>query len=195
MSGEVRFHCLMEGRENVKRGAVAMDKFRVTLTEEERGELEGLISKGRHAARKLIHARVLLLADTCREGGKSDEDIAGALLVSGRTIARVRRRFVTEGFAAALDHRPQPRRPAKIRIKGDVEQELVRVACGEPPEGRCRWTLQLLADELVALGLVKEVSHETVRRALKKTTSSRGWSRPGASRPTPTGTSSGAWRT
>src|SRR3954453_13142476 len=108
----------MEGSENVKQEAVAMDKFRVALTEEEHGELEGLISKGRHAARKLIHARILLLADVCR-GGASDEAIASVLLVSARTIARVRKRFVTEGFAAALDHRPQPRRLGKIKIKGD----------------------------------------------------------------------------
>jgi transposase len=149
-----------------------MDKFRVTLTKEERGELKGLLSKGRHAARKLTHARVLLLADACI--GIHDEDIAGALMVSGRTIARVRKRFVTEGLAAALDHRTQPRRPGKVKIKGDIEQELIRIACGDPPEGRCHWTLQLLADEMVALGLVKKLSHETVRQALKKPTSSRG---------------------
>jgi hypothetical protein len=184
----------MEGSENVKQETAAMDKFLVKLTDEERGELEGLISKGRHAARKLIHARALLLADTC-QGDRNDEDIADALLVSTRTVARVRKRFVTEGFAAALDHRPQPRRPGKIKIKGDIEQELVRIACGDPPEGRCHWTLQLLADELVALRLVEKVSHETVRQALQKTTSSRGWSKPGACRPTPTATSCGEWRT
>lgn len=171
-----------------------MDKYRVALTEEERGELEQLVSKGRHAARKLTHARILLLADACQEG-RRDDDIAASLLVSSRTIARVRKRFVTQGFAAALDHRPQPRRPGKLKIKGDLEQELVRIACGDPPEGRCHWTLQMLADELVALRLVEKVSHETVRQALQKTTSSRGWSRPGACRPTLTATSCGGWRT
>jgi hypothetical protein len=82
--------------------------------------------------------------------------------------------LVTAAFLAALDHKPQPPRPDKIKIKGDVEQELIQLACSDPPEGRCHWTLSLLADELVALGLVKAVSTETVRQALKKTTSTRG---------------------
>jgi len=151
-----------------------MDKYRVTLTAEERAGLEQLVSTGKAAARKLIHARILLLADTSPGTLRIDDDIVAALGTGPRTIARVRQRFVTEGFAAALDHRPQPPRPDKIKIKGDVEQQLVRVACSDPPEGRCHWTLNLLADELVALGLVKSVSTETVRQALKKTTLTRG---------------------
>ena len=151
-----------------------MDKYRVTLTAEERGALEQLVSRGKAAARKLIHARVLLLADTSPGATRTDDDIVAAVGTGPRTIARVRQRFVTEGFAAALDHRPQPPRPDKIKIKGDVEQELVRLACTDPPGGRCHWTLSLLADELVALGLVRSVSTETVRQALKKTTSTRG---------------------
>jgi len=168
-----------------------MEKYRVSLTDEERDTLKGLLNKGKSAARKLAHARVLLLADA----GQDDDPIAKALSVSTRTVCRVRKRLVTEGFLAALDPRPQPPRPDKVKIKGDVEQELVRIACSDPPEGRCHWTLQLLADELVALGRLKAVSTETVRQALKKTTSSRGSSRPGASRPTPTASTSGAWRT
>lgn len=167
-----------------------MEKYRVSLADEERAALESLISKSRVAARRIAHARILLLADA----GHDDEDIASTLEVSSRTVCRVRKRLVTEGFLAALDHKPQPPRPDKVKIKGDVEQELIRVACTDPPEGRCRWTLQLLADELVALGLVKKVSTETVRQALKKTTSTRGSSRPGACRPTRTGSSSGGWR-
>ena len=77
----------------------------------------------------------------------ADEEIVAALGISLRTVARVRKRLVTEGFQAALDHRPQPARPDKIKIKGDVEQKLVELACSDPPEGRCHWTLQLLADE------------------------------------------------
>jgi hypothetical protein len=103
--------------------------------------------------------------------------------------------LVTEGLPAALDHRPQPARPAKIKIKGTVERKLVQLACSDPPEGRCHWTLQLLADELVVLGLIDRVSVETVRQALKKTTSSRGSSSPGACRPMRTRTTSGAWKT
>jgi hypothetical protein len=94
--------------------------------------------------------------------------------VGWRTIARVRKRFVTEGFEAALSHKPQPPRPDKIKIKGDLEQKVIELACSDPPEGRCCWTLQLLTDRLVALGLVKSLSDETVRQALKKTTSTRG---------------------
>ena len=172
-----------------------MDKYRVTLTEDERAELEQMVSSGKAAARKLTHARILLLADTNSEHERSDAAIVDTLGVSVRTVERVRQRLVTEGFQAALHPRPQPRRPAKVKIKGDVEQRLVQLACSDPPQGRCRWTLQLLADELVVLGLAESVSTETVRQALKKTTSSRGSSKRGASRPRPTRTMSGGWRT
>jgi Homeodomain-like domain len=151
-----------------------MDKYRVTLTAEERAGLEQVVSTGKAAARKLIHARILLLADTSPGPIRTDDDIVTALGIGPRTVARVRQRFVTEGFLAALDHKPQPPRPDKIKIKGNVEQQLIRLACGDPPEGRCHWTLNLLAGELVALGLVKSVSTETVREALKKTTLTRG---------------------
>jgi len=151
-----------------------MDKYRVTLTAEERIGLERLVSAGKAAARKLTHARILLLTDTAPGTPRTDDDLVTALGVGSRTIARVRQRFVTRGFLAALDHKPQPPRPDKIKIKGDVEQQLVRLACSDPPEGRCHWSLQLLADELVALGSVRSVSTETVRQALKKTTSTRG---------------------
>ena len=168
-----------------------MEIYRVSLADEERAALGSLINKGKTAARRITHARVLLLADQ----GESDDAISSALGVSSRTVGRVRKRLVTEGFRAARDPRPQPSRPDKVKIKGDVEQEVVRVACSEPPEGHCYWTLQLLADELVALGLVEGVCAETIRQALQKTTSSRGSSRPGACRPMPTASSSGAWRT
>jgi hypothetical protein len=171
-----------------------MDKYRVTLTAEERIGLQRLVSTGKAAARKLTHARILLLADTHGES-LPDEDIVVALGTSLRTVARVRQCFVTQSLRAALDRKAQPPRPDKIKIKGDLEQRLVRVACSDPPQGRCHWTLQLLADELVVLGLVDAVSTETVRKALKKTTSSPGSSRPGASHPRPTPSTSGGWRT
>lgn len=171
-----------------------MDKYRVTLTAEERVGLEHLVSTGKAAARKLTHARILLLADTQGEN-LSDEDIVGALGTSPRTVARVRQCLVTQSLLAALDRKAQPPRPDKIKIKGDLEQKLVKVACSDPPQGRCHWTLQLLADELVVLGLVDAVSTETVRKALKKTTSSPGSSRPGASRPSQTPSTSGGWKT
>lgn len=172
-----------------------MDKYRVSLTAEERADLEQLVSSGKAAARKLTHARILLLADDSVSDERPDDDIVAALGVSPRTVSRVRRQLVTEGIDVALLRRRQPLRPDKVKIKGDVEQRLVALACSDPPKGRCHWTLQLLADELVVLGLVPKVSTETVRQALKKTTSSPGSWSPGASRRTRTPSMSGAWRT
>jgi hypothetical protein len=172
-----------------------MDKYRVTLTAEERAELERLVATGKAAARRPTQARLLLLADAADGDERPDEEIVEALGTSPRTIARARQRFVTDGVQAALNRNPQPPRPDKIKIKGDVEQRLVQLACSDPPHGRYHWTLQRLADELVVLGLAKSISTETVRQALKTTTSSRGSSRRGACPPRPTPSSSGGWRT
>ena len=172
-----------------------MEKYRITLTLAERDGLEHLVSVGKSAARKLAHARVLLLADENQGEACSDAEIVSALGISLRTIERLRQRFVTEGLATALDHRPQPPRPEKVKVKGEVEQKLVELACSDPPQGRCHWTLQLLADELVVLGFVDTVSTVTVWQALKKMTSSPGSSKPGVSRPTRTPITSGGWRT
>jgi hypothetical protein len=172
-----------------------MDKYRVTLTAVERADLEQLVSSGKAAARKLTHARILLLADDSLGEERPDEQIVAALGASLRTVSRVRQQLVTQGVDVAILRRRQPPRPDKIRIKGDVEQRLIELACSDPPKGRCHWTLQLLADELVVLGLVSKVSTETVRQALKKTTSSRGSWSPGASHRTRTPSTSGAWKT
>ena len=99
-----------------------MDKYRIALTAEERTSLEQLVSRGKSSARKLTHARILLLADEWQGEARADTGIVSALEGSLRTIERVRKRFVTEGFDAALDHRPQPPRPDKIKSKGNVEQ-------------------------------------------------------------------------
>lgn len=171
-----------------------MEKYRVTLTQEERNGLEKLVSVGKAAARRLTHARVLLLADTGNDSEQFDEDIVHALGTSLRTVERVRQRFVTEGLDKAVSPKPQPPRPDKIKIKGDIEQKLVQLACSDPPEGRCHWTLQLLADELVVLGLIDSISTETVRQALKKTTFNPGSSRRGAFRLKRMPNSSGAWK-
>ena len=171
-----------------------MDKYRVTLTAEERMALEQLVGVGKAAARKLTHARILLLADTHGENA-ADDDIVTALGTGLRTVARVRQRFVTQSLPAALDRKAQPPRPDKIKIRGDVEQKLVQLACSDPPQGRCHWTLQLLADQMVVLGLIDTVSIETVRKALKKTTLSPGSLRLGASRPRSTPSTSGGWKT
>jgi Homeodomain-like domain len=160
-----------------------MEKYLVTLSTEERSELEHLVSAGKSAARKLTHARILLLADTSSGKAHTDAQIVTALGIGVRTVERVRKRLVTQGLPSALDHKPQPPRPDKIKVKGNVEQKLVQLACSDPPEGRCRWTSQLLADELVVLGQVDAISIETVRAALQKTTFSPGSSRRGASHP------------
>jgi hypothetical protein len=152
-----------------------MEKFKVSLTVEERSALGRLASVGKAAARKLAHARILLLADEGPGGPRrSDDEIVEALHVCPSTIARVRKRFVTESVGAAIDHRPQPPRPDKVKLTDAVEKQLIELACSDPPQGRCCWTLRLLADRLVALGRVKAVSREAVRRALKKTTFSPG---------------------
>jgi hypothetical protein len=171
-----------------------MDKYRVTLTMEERADLEKMVSTGKAAARKLTHARILLMADTHGLNSR-DGDIVAALRTSTRTIARVRRQFVTESLQAAIERKSQPNRPEKIKIQGDLEQKLIHLACSDPPQGRCHWTLQLLADELVVLGLVETVSTETVRQALKKTTFSLGSLRLGASHQKSTPNTSGGWKT
>jgi Homeodomain-like domain len=168
-----------------------MEKYVVSLAPEERVELQQLVTAGKAAARRLAHARILLLAD---RDDCLDEEIVEALGVSLRTVERVRKRLVTEGFEAAIDHRPQPPRPDKIKIRGGLEQKLIELACADPPRGRCRWTLRLMADEMVVLGLVDAISVETVRQALKKMTSTRGLSKDGAFRRSPMPSLSGAWR-
>jgi transposase len=144
-------------------------KYRVTLTEEERYSLEGLLKKGQAAARKLTHARILLAADASEHGpGCTDEEIRDALGVGLLTIYRTRLSFVEQGLAASLGPRPSARRYRR-KLDGEQEAHLIALACGKPPPGRARWTLRLLAERFVALGDVPDVSHEAVRQALKKT--------------------------
>jgi hypothetical protein len=149
-------------------------KYAVDLSEDERAHLRTLVGSGAAPARTLAHARILLKADQ-GEGGPAwtGAAIAGALELHPATAARVRRAFVEDGLAAALDRKAPDRTYPRV-FDGEAEARLVAVACGEPPEGRARWTLRLLADELVRLEVVEAVSHETVRRTLKQTRSSRG---------------------
>jgi transposase len=149
-------------------------RYRVTLTDAEREELDRLISSGEAAARKLAHARILLHADTPPDArGAFDADIAAAVRVSESTVARVRQRFVEEGLEAALVPRPSTA-PHATKLDGRGEARLIAAACSAPPAGQNRWTLQLLADRLVELKVVPSISYETVRRTLKKTSSSPG---------------------
>lgn len=143
-------------------------RYVVRLTDREREELTGLVSKGKAAARKLTHARVLLKADADGPAW-TDQKIAEALDVGRRTVENIRRRLVEEGFEAALNRKKRCRPPREKILDGEKEAKLIAVACGEPPEGRARWTLRLLSDRLVELDIVEEVSYETVRRTLKKT--------------------------
>ena len=149
-------------------------KYVVRLTEEERGALESLVAGGRAAADKLLRARMLLKANVGQGGpGWSDEKIAEAFEVSPSTIHRLRQRLVEEGFDAALVRKPKSCHRAP-KLDGKKEARLVALACSDPPEGRARWTLQMLADKLVELQVVDSISDETVRVRLKKTNSSRG---------------------
>lgn len=134
----------------------------VDLTEEERTFLLDFINRGTQSARKLRRARTLLLADE----GKTDREIAEALHTSTPTVQRTRRRFVEGGLARALNEDPRPGARKKLDAKGEAVLEAL--ARSEPPEGRKRWTLQLLADRLVELKVVDSISDETVRRELKK---------------------------
>ena len=151
-----------------------MKLYRVKLTPEERSRLHELLSKGRAAARTLTHARILLKADEGEAGPRlTDDEIAEALEVNRSTVERVRIRCVEEGVEAAL--RPRPSRQLHPRkLDGAQEAHLVALACSPAPKGRKRWSLRLLADKLVELEIIDDISHETVRQTLKKTPSSRG---------------------
>jgi transposase len=149
-------------------------RFRVTLTEEERRELQKLVSTGKAAARRLVRARVLLLADQAEGGSaKADPEIVAALGCGRATVERVRKQFVEEGLEAALQPKPSARVYDR-KMDGRTEAHLIALTCGAPPEGRSRWTLRLLGDRMVGLGYVESLSHETVRRTLKKTNLSLG---------------------
>lgn len=151
-----------------------MKRYRVRLTAEERAQLGELLSKGKAAARTLTHARILLKTDEGLDGPRlTDEEIADALDVNRSTVERVRIRCVEEGFEAAL--RPRPSHQVHPRkLDGVQEAHLVTLACSPAPKGRGRWSLRLLADKLVELEVVNDISHETVRQTLKKTNSSPG---------------------
>jgi transposase len=143
-------------------------RYRVTLTPEERTDLQQLISSGKAPARKLAHARILLKADTpAGEHGAFDDDIATAVEVSVATVERVRRRFVEEGLDVALV--PKPSTAAHVtKLDGRGEARLLATMASAPPDGERRWTLRLLAAHLVELSVVDCISRETVRRVLKK---------------------------
>lgn len=146
-----------------------LKKYRVNLTREERAQLQSMLRKGKASAHKQKHARILLKADEeSSRGGLSDKAIAEATETSVPTVERVRRVFVEHGLERALE-RKDPDRQYVRRLDGEGEARLIALACGEPPAGQARWTLRLLADQLVELEVVPSISHEAVRGTLKKT--------------------------
>jgi transposase len=151
-----------------------MKKYKVTLTAEERQALQALVTKGKTAAKRLMHARILLQADAAADGPAwTDDRIAEAVVVHRRTVEHVRQRFVEQGLEAALGRKKQDRPSRERKLDGAGEARLITLACSEPPQGRAAWTLRLLADRLVELHVVTSISTETVRQVLKKTNSSR----------------------
>ncbi len=146
-----------------------MAKYKVTLTKSERSQLNGILSKGHHTSQQFKNACILLNVD---EGKYADEsavnrEISKVLKVGMRSIDRVKKRFVEEGFDAMLERKP-PQREYERVADGDVEAKLIALSCSKAPEGFARWSLRMLADKAVELGYVEEISHETVRRVLKK---------------------------
>jgi transposase len=144
-------------------------RYIVSLTNEERQRLEQLTKTGKATASKINHARILLKADiNHQDGSRTDQAISDAFNISTRTIERVRQRFVEVGLDSALI--PRPKTSLKLRkIDGEIEAHLIAIACSQAPTGSGRWTLRLLADQMVVLGYIESISHESVRQVLKKT--------------------------
>ena len=147
-----------------------MKKYIVRLSGKERESLSTMVSSGKGPARMFTRARILLKADISEGGpGWPDDKIAEALDVTVQTVERVRKQLVEEGLEAVLRRRKYVQKVSRKKIDGDAEAHLIALACSEAPEGYTRWSLRLLADRMVELGYVESISHEAVRRALKKT--------------------------
>lgn len=145
-------------------------RYRVTLTPDERSELEAVTRSGKTRAKRFLHARALLLCDAGPEGPAwTVADTAEALGVTPRTIEHLKKRFVDEGLERALTRKQPEKPPREIIFGGEFEAHLIALACSDPPEGRDRWTVRLLAEKAVELDLAPTVSHMTVQRVLKKT--------------------------
>ena len=147
-----------------------MKKYIVRLSPEERATLKKLLTSGRGSGRLFTRVRILLKADQSK-GGPAWQDvrISEAFDVTVQTIEKVRKQLIEEGFDAVLSRRPYKQKVSRKKIDGDVEAHLIALCCSDPPEGRVRWTLRLLADKVVELGYVDSISHEAIRQTLKKT--------------------------
>jgi hypothetical protein len=165
----------MEGFDRVAAAAPASmsgrsRKARIRLTAEQRAHLEGITRSGATKAKRFVHARALLMADEAHaEGRYTDRQIGDALAVAAKTVARVRAAFLRGGVAVAVERKPRATPPGEPVIDGRAEAALAAICCSPAPAGRARWTLRLLADELVARRVVATVCKETVRKAPKKT--------------------------
>ena len=168
-------------------------KYRVTLSGEEREQLQKLVQKGKTAGYRIRHAQILLAIDEIPANAHwSDERIGEAYGVRQQAVGKLRKRFVEEGFEAALE-RKQRERPPVVKIDGEAEAKIIALTCSEPPEGRCRWTLQLLADKVVEMGILESISDHGIGDLLKKTTLSHGYRKSGVLPRRPPNTLSG-WR-
>jgi putative transposase len=146
-------------------------KHPVTLSAQERKELQAFVSRGKRSAREINRARILLLADE----GKKDAEILQLLGVSRGTVHKVRKKYGQRAHAHILDFlKEEPRSGAPLKIDSRVEAHVTMIACSDPPEGSARWTLHMIADKLVKLEVIDAISHESIRRTLKKTNSNRG---------------------
>ena len=151
-----------------------MVRYKVTLTVLEREQLESIIAKGKHSSLQFRNACILLNSDEGDGSNKwTNEQISGFLRITPKTVERLRQRFVEDGFEACMDRKPYPE-VKDAKTDGDFEAHLVALSCSKAPEGYARWSLRMLADKMVELKYVEEVSYETVRRVLKKTKLSRG---------------------
>lgn len=157
-----------------------MKKYKVTLTAEERQELTSIIQKGKHRSQKVLNSLILLNCDEglCQDNRSTNEGIANILKISVRKIDRVKKCFVEQGLEIALNG-TKGQRTYEKKADGDFEAHLIALSCGEPPEGFARWSLRLLADKVVELNYVDNISHETIRRVLKKTKLNLGENRAG----------------
>jgi len=152
-----------------------MKKYIVRLSDEQRQALKHLISSGMAPARKIMHAQILLKADSSEAGPKwGDQQISETFAVGTATVERVRKRFVEQGIEEALNRRPQPPRPEKRILNGREEAHLIALSCSEKPDGYAHWSVRLLAHKMVELQYVEQVSRETLRLTLKKMNSNRG---------------------
>ena len=147
-----------------------MKKYIVRLSREERSTLKKLLTSGHGSGRMFTRVRILLKADQSSEGPAwSDEKISESFDITVQTIERVRKELVEEGLEAVLSRHPYNQKVSRKKIDGDVEAHLIALCCSDPPGGRVRWTLRLLADKVVELGYIDSISYEAIRQTLKKT--------------------------